>query len=152
MPMVCVRCVARLLAYHVAPIRFTLNLGAPYEPAFHWVEKYDRITQFNPERRSLDFAGFDGNPRHSIRMTGITSVPHRTCIPHDRRDGCSIGLRNVFLVSACRFESWNATRGSAPIRAKFCDYGSCIPESPVVRSISIPRWVLGFRYNWSNRG
>ena len=51
-------------AYHVEPIRFTLNLGAPYEPAFHWVDKYDGITEFNPERRSLDFAGFDGNPRH----------------------------------------------------------------------------------------
>jgi hypothetical protein len=44
--------------------RLTLNLGVRYEPAFHWVEKYDRMTHFNPERRSLDFAGVDGNPRH----------------------------------------------------------------------------------------
>ncbi|MEX2262560.1 MAG: TonB-dependent receptor [Bryobacteraceae bacterium] len=44
--------------------RLTLNLGFRYEPAFHFVEKYDRLTHFNPERRLLDFAGQDGNPRH----------------------------------------------------------------------------------------
>ncbi len=42
----------------------TLNFGLRYEPAFHFVEKYDRITHFNPQRRLLDFAGQSGNPRH----------------------------------------------------------------------------------------
>jgi hypothetical protein len=41
-----------------------LNLGLRFEPAFHWVEKYNRMTNFNPQRRLLDFAGVDGNPRH----------------------------------------------------------------------------------------
>ncbi|MBI3683159.1 MAG: carboxypeptidase regulatory-like domain-containing protein [Acidobacteria bacterium] len=44
--------------------RLTLNFGLRYEPAFHFVEKYNRITHFNPQRRLLDFAGEDGNPRH----------------------------------------------------------------------------------------
>ena len=44
--------------------RLTLNFGVRYEPAFHFTEKYDRITSFNPERRLLDFAGQDGVPRH----------------------------------------------------------------------------------------
>lgn len=44
--------------------RLTLNLGMRYEPAFHFVEKYNRLTHFNPQRRLLDFAGQDGNPRH----------------------------------------------------------------------------------------
>jgi len=44
--------------------RITLNLGVRYEPAFQWVEKYDRITCFNPEKRTLDFAGQNGAPRH----------------------------------------------------------------------------------------
>jgi hypothetical protein len=35
-----------------------------YEPAFHFVEKYNRMTNFNPVKRTLDFAGEDGNPRH----------------------------------------------------------------------------------------
>jgi len=44
--------------------RLTLNFGLRYEPAFHFVEKYDRITHFNPVRRLLDFAGQGGAPRH----------------------------------------------------------------------------------------
>jgi len=44
--------------------RLTLNLGLRYEPSFHFTEKYDRITCFNPERRTLDFAGQNGAPRH----------------------------------------------------------------------------------------
>jgi hypothetical protein len=44
--------------------RLTLNFGIRYEPAFHFTEKYNRITHFNPQRRLLDFAGDDGNPRH----------------------------------------------------------------------------------------
>jgi hypothetical protein len=44
--------------------RLTLNFGLRYEPSFHFVEKYDRITSFNPERRLLDFAGANGAPRH----------------------------------------------------------------------------------------
>lgn len=44
--------------------RLTLNFGVRYEPAFHFVEKYNRLTHFNPQRRLLDFAGEDGNPRH----------------------------------------------------------------------------------------
>ncbi len=44
--------------------RVTLNFGFRYEPAFHFVEKYNRLTHFNPQRRLLDFAGEDGNPRH----------------------------------------------------------------------------------------
>ena len=44
--------------------RLTLNLGVRYEPAFHWIEKYDRISAFNPERRTLDLAGVGGAPRH----------------------------------------------------------------------------------------
>ncbi len=44
--------------------RLTLNFGLRYEPAFHFVEKYNRLTHFNPQRRLLDFAGQDGNPRH----------------------------------------------------------------------------------------
>jgi hypothetical protein len=69
--------------------KLTLNLGVRYEPAFHWVEKYNRITHFNPERRALDFAGEDGNPRHfykndwnnvgprfglAYRLTGATVI------------------------------------------------------------------------------
>jgi hypothetical protein len=69
--------------------RLTLNFGLRYEPAFHWVEKYNRITHFNPQRRLLDFAGEDGNPRHfypndwnnlgprfglAYRLTGATIV------------------------------------------------------------------------------
>ncbi len=49
--------------FKVSP-KLTLNLGLRYEPAFHFVEKYNRITQFNPERRLLDFAGEGGAPRH----------------------------------------------------------------------------------------
>jgi hypothetical protein len=44
--------------------RLTLNFGLRYEPAFHFTEKYDRITHFNPQRRLLDFAGQNGAPRH----------------------------------------------------------------------------------------
>ena len=44
--------------------RLTLNFGLRYEPAFHFVEKYDRLTHFNPQTRLLDFAGENGNPRH----------------------------------------------------------------------------------------
>lgn len=44
--------------------RLTLNFGIRYEPSFHFTEKYDRITNFNPERRLLDFAGQNGAPRH----------------------------------------------------------------------------------------
>jgi len=47
--------------------KLTLNLGLRYEPAFHYVEKYNRITSFNPEKRTLDFAGQDGAPRHFYR-------------------------------------------------------------------------------------
>ncbi len=47
--------------------KLTLNFGMRYEPSFHFVEKYNRITQFNPERRSLDFAGVEGAPRHFYR-------------------------------------------------------------------------------------
>jgi hypothetical protein len=49
--------------FKVSP-SLTLNFGLRYEPAFHFVEKYNRITHFNPQRRLLDFAGQDGNPRH----------------------------------------------------------------------------------------
>lgn len=49
--------------FKVSP-KLTLNLGLRYEPSFHFVEKYNRITNFNPERRSLDFAGQNGAPRH----------------------------------------------------------------------------------------
>ena len=44
--------------------KLTLNLGLRYEPAFHYVEKYNRLTNFNPETRTLDFAGQNGAPRH----------------------------------------------------------------------------------------
>lgn len=44
--------------------RLTLNFGLRYEPAFHFVEKYNRLTHFNPQTRTLDFAGENGNPRH----------------------------------------------------------------------------------------
>ncbi len=49
--------------FKVSP-RLTLNLGLRYEPAFHWTEKYNRISNFNPEKRTLDLAGVDGAPRH----------------------------------------------------------------------------------------
>lgn len=44
--------------------RLTLNFGLRYEPAFHWTEKYNRISNFSPEKQVLDFAGVDGAPRH----------------------------------------------------------------------------------------
>ncbi len=47
--------------------KLTLNLGLRWEPAFHYVEKYNRLTNFNPEKRTLDFAGQDGAPRHFYR-------------------------------------------------------------------------------------
>jgi hypothetical protein len=52
--------------FKVSP-RLTLNFGVRYEPAFHWTEKYDRISSFSPERRTLDLAGVNGAPRHFYR-------------------------------------------------------------------------------------
>ncbi|MEK7751991.1 MAG: TonB-dependent receptor, partial [Acidobacteriota bacterium] len=47
--------------------RLTLNFGVRYEPAFHWIEKYNRISSFNPGKRTLELAGVDGAPRHFYR-------------------------------------------------------------------------------------
>ena len=44
--------------------RLTINLGLRYEPAFHFTERFNRISQFNPATRVLDFAGENGNPRY----------------------------------------------------------------------------------------
>src|SRR5262245_42703539 len=49
--------------FKISP-RLTLNLGVRYEPAFHYTEKYNRISSFNPARRSLDLAGVGGAPHH----------------------------------------------------------------------------------------
>lgn len=49
--------------FKISP-RLTLNLGVRYEPSFHYTEKYNRISSFNPQQRTLDLAGVNGAPRH----------------------------------------------------------------------------------------
>ncbi len=107
--------------------RVTLNLGLRYEPSFHWVEKYDRITNFNPEKRTLDFAGKDGAPRHFYPNDRNNFGP-RFGLAYRATDAWVVRLGYGMYFSSAPV----ASNPGTPLEAPF----------PYARSIAIPPVAL----------
>jgi hypothetical protein len=111
--------------------RLTLNLGLRYEPAFHWTEKYNGITHFNPERRSLDFAGQNGNPRH-FYPNDLNNLGPRFGLAY-RLTSANVWYAwatDVLLVRTSCLESGNAARSAFPYAQSFAITAPALPNLP----------------------
>lgn len=112
--------------FKISP-RLTINLGLRYEPAFHYVEKYNRISNFNPERRTLDLAGVEGAPRHFYQNDWNNFGPR-------------IGLAYSVLSQTVVRLGYGIYYASAPVAS---NPGTPLEAAfPWARSISLPPVVL----------
>ncbi|MBL8227317.1 MAG: TonB-dependent receptor [Bryobacterales bacterium] len=103
--------------------RLTLNFGLRYEPAFHYVEKFNRLTSLNPERRTLDFAGENGAPRHFYKNDWMNFGP---------RFGLAYSISPRMVVRA----GYGIYYASAPVAS---NPGTPLEAPfPFARSVAIP--------------